>query len=230
VSEAFYEAIDGTWAPAAIQRDGGWVFRDGQGGGSRVSATTTEVPGSLPDLDLAEARSNLFMIRPGEDALDAALAAKGYSVKDPVNLYACAAEQLCDMPVPRVTMLPVWEPLEIMKDIWAAGGIGPERLAVMHRVPGPKTGFLGRHKDKPAGAAFTASYKGITMVHAIEILPHQRRNGMGAWVMRASAFWARKHGAKTVAVLCTQANEGANALYASLGMPVVGQYHYRVRG
>jgi hypothetical protein len=28
-------------------------------------------------------------------------------------------------------------------------------------------------------------------------------------------------------VVCTRANEAANALYASLGMASVGQYHYR---
>jgi len=46
--------------------------------------------------------------------------------------------------------------------------------------------------------------------------------------MRQAAHWAQTHGAAWMAVLCTQANAGANGLYASLGMQVVGQYHYRI--
>ena len=42
-----------------------------------------------------------------------------------------------------------------------------------------------------------------------------------------AARWARTQGATHMAVLCTKANEGANALYTSLGLEVVGQYHYR---
>ena len=45
--------------------------------------------------------------------------------------------------------------------------------------------------------------------------------------MRAAAFWARDNGAHTVSVMCTDANGPANGLYASLGMEVVGKYHYR---
>lgn len=233
MTQALFDAIDGTWAPAAMRSADGWVYREGRGGGSRVSATTLETPSVRADIDRAEAHMDaagqprLFMLRPGDEALDAELAARGYAIKDPVNLYACPVAQLCDRPLPRVTMLPVWEPLAIMRDIWATGGIGPERLDVMHRVAGPKTGFLGRHRDKPAGVAFAAIHGNIAMVHAVEILPHQRRQGMAGWVMRASALWGRAHGAQTLAVLCTKANEGANALYTSLGMPVVGEYHYR---
>jgi GNAT superfamily N-acetyltransferase len=66
------------------------------------------------------------------------------------------------------------------------------------------------------------------MVHALEILPHQRRAGMGAWMMRQAAFWALENGATEMAVLCTKRNAGANGLYASLGMALSGEYHYRI--
>lgn len=235
MKQALLDAVDGTWAPAAVTSHAAWVFREGRGGGSRVSATTSERIGDVPDIDVAEAQmtamgqARIFMIRDGDDGLDAALAARAYVIKDPVNFYACPVEQLCDRPLPPVTMLPVWEPLAMMREIWSQGGIGPDRLNVMHRVAGPKTGFLGRHNDKPAGAAFAAIHGHVAMVHAVEILPHQRRAGMGQWVMRAAALWARSQGAQTLAVLCTKANVGANGLYSSLAMPVVGQYHYRIQ-
>jgi hypothetical protein len=45
--------------------------------------------------------------------------------------------------------------------------------------------------------------------------------------MRTAAHWAQDHGAKRFSVLVTEANTAANALYASLAMEIVGQYHYR---
>ena len=158
---------------------------------------------------------------------DAGFDARGYDIVDPVNLYATPVDTLTTEPVPPVTAIPVWEPLAIMRDIWAAGGIGPGRLAVMERAPGPKTAIIARWNDHPGGCGFVAIHDSIAMVHALEILPHQRNQGLGKWMMRRAAFWARENGAHTLSVVCTQANQGANALYASLGMTLVGQYHYR---
>jgi len=126
-----------------------------------------------------------------------------------------------------VTAIPVWEPLAIMHDIWATAGIGEGRINVMHRATGPKTAIIARGNDHPGGCGFVAIHDGVAMMHAVEILPHQRKQGLGKWMMRRAAFWARENGATILSVACTQANTGANALYSSLGMTVVGQYHYR---
>ncbi|MGR3761648.1 GNAT family N-acetyltransferase [Roseobacteraceae bacterium NS-SX3] len=229
-----YEVVEATWPAAAKRALGPITLREGQGGGSRVSAATAERPVTEEDIAKAEEAMRamgqpcLFMIREGETELDARLAARGYEVKDPVNLWTCPAAQLTDAAIPRVTTFCVWEPLAIQREIWAAGGIGPERVAVMERAAAPKTALLGRYDDKPAGAGFVAIHESTAMVHALEILPHQRRKGMGAWMMRQAAFWAVENGAGELAVLCTKANEGANRLYASLGMGVAGEYHYRI--
>lgn len=232
--QTLYAVTEATWPPASATRAGPWTLRDGAGGGKRVSAATAEGAWGEDDLPAAETamrlmgQDALFMLRDGETALDDALAARGYDVIDPVNLWVCPVETLTDVPVPRVTAFAIWEPLAIMHDIWAAGGIGPERRAVMERVTGPKTGILGRIADKPAGAAFCAIHGGIAMVHAVEIARDHRRKGLGVWMMRQAAHWARANGANWMSVLCTQANDAANGLYASLGMQVVGQYHYRI--
>ncbi|SFT56546.1 GNAT family N-acetyltransferase [Sedimentitalea nanhaiensis] len=235
-SPSWYDVIDGTWPAARRFNDGIWTLRQGQDGGSRVSATTLGVEGAtITDTEIGRAETGMramgqpliFMIRQGDDALDAKLRDRGYAIKDPVTVYACASARLTDVPLPRVTVLNVWEPLAIMREIWAAGGIGPARLEVMHRAQGAKIGLLGRKNDKPAGAAFVAIHRGVAMVHAVEVLAHQRRAGMGSWFMRAAAFWAVDNGAQTLSVMCTQQNVAANALYASLGMLPVGQYHYR---
>ncbi len=232
--QTLYAVTEATWPPASATRAGPWTLREGAGGGKRVSAATAEGDWREDDLPAAETamrlmgQDALFMLRDGETALDTALAARGYDVIDPVNLWLCPIDRLTDVAVPRVTAFAIWEPLAIMKDIWAAGGIGPARVAVMERAKGPKTGILGRVADKPAGAAFCAIHEGIAMVHAVEIAQAHRRKGLAAWMMRQAAHWAKANGAGWLSVLCTQANAPANGLYASLGMQVVGQYHYRI--
>ncbi|MEL7132400.1 MAG: GNAT family N-acetyltransferase [Pseudomonadota bacterium] len=229
-SAAFFAAIDGTWPAADVTRVGPWTIRDGQGGGKRVSAATADAP--LTDLAQAETamrdigQTPLFMVREGEDRLDDLLQINGYTIIDPTNGYITPVDTLTDMPIPRVTAFVIWEPLAIMNDIWATGGIGPARLAVMQRAK-TKTAILARHRDKPAGTAFAAIHDGIAMVHAVEVLPHQRRQGVAQWIMRRAAFWAKDNGATHIAVLTTAANAPANALYRGLGFEPLCGYHYR---
>jgi len=227
-----YEVTEATWPPARSWRQGPWTLRDGAGGGKRVSSATANGPFEEADIDEAEATMRaheqrpLFMIREGEAALDAALAARGYDLIDEVMLYVTPTETLMDKPIPRVTCFNIWEPLAIMAEIWAQGGIGPARLAVMERVQ-VKTGILSRWNEKPAGVAFAGVHDGVAMVHAVEVLPHQRKQGVAEWMMRAAAFWAANHGATHLAVLCVTQNKPANALYTKLGFTRAGTYHYR---
>ena len=228
--ERLYQVIDHTWPAARLWTEGGWTLRDGQGGGKRVSAATI----AAPEADIAQAETSmramgqrpLFMIRSGDDPLDAELAARGYAIVDPVNLYVAPVAQLTDVPIPRVTAFDIWEPLAIMLEIWAKGGIGPERIKVMHRAK-TKTAILTRWNEMPGGVAFAAIHDGVCMVHAVEVLEHQRQQGVAKWLMRRAAFWAERQGADRLAVLCTKANVGANRLYQSLGFAHVGDYHYR---
>ena len=117
-AHALYNAIDGTWPAAAKTRVGPWTIRDGQGGGKRASAATC---GGAIDIVAAEIamqslnQTPLFMIRHGEDTLDAILDARGYEIIDPTNAYAIATKALTDIPIPRVTAFVIWEPLAIME-------------------------------------------------------------------------------------------------------------------
>ncbi|WP_422049004.1 GNAT family N-acetyltransferase [Shimia sp.] len=228
-----YDVVDATWPAARSFAVGPFLIREGKGGGKRVSAATALGPYDDSDIARAEeamtalGQGLLFQLREGEEALDATLAARGYDVVDPVIMYVIEVEALSQEEPPRTAAIPAWEPLKIMEEIWAAGGVGPERIDVMRRAEGPKTGMISRWNDKPAGASFLAMHEGIGMVHSLEILPHQRRQGVAQFLMRRAAIWVQQHGGTHLSVICTTANEGANALYASLGMRVVGQYHYR---
>jgi GNAT superfamily N-acetyltransferase len=156
------------------------------------------------------------------------LAGKGYRIKDPVTLYAAPIDRIATHRPPPVTTFEVWPALAIQADIWAEGGIGSERMAVMERADCPKTTILGRINDTPAGTAYVGISNGIAMFHALEVAQRFRRRGLAAHMIRAMAFWARENGAKHFALVVTEANVGANALYASLGFDVVGHYHYRI--
>lgn len=233
-AQRLYEVCDQTWPAARRWQEGSWTFREGQGGGKRVSAATADGPVTETDLPVAEARMHelgqtpLFMIREDEQPFDALLASHGYSLIDPVIMYTRPIQHLTDVPIPRVTAFNIWEPLAIMREIWAAGGIGPARLNVMVRAE-VKTAVLARWNEKPAGAAFAAVHDGICMVHAVEVLPHQRRQGVAQWIMRRAAFWGQAQGASHLAVLCVEDNTGANALYRALGFAEAGRYHYRIK-
>lgn len=228
-----YAVVEATWPPAARSQVGPWIIRDGQGGGKRVSAATAAGDWSQDDLAEAEAamqalgQDPLFMIRAGEDRLDVALADRGYRVVDPVvGYFAPCAALIADLPP--LAAIPHWPPLQLARDLWTAEGIGPARQAVMDRVQGPKAVVLGRLDDRAAGVAFVAVHGDTAMLHALEVMPAFRRRGCAAAMLRQAAIWAQDHGAGGFSLVVTQANTGAKALYSSLGMQIVGHYHYRM--
>ncbi|WP_299355360.1 GNAT family N-acetyltransferase [uncultured Shimia sp.] len=233
-TQDLYEVVDATWPAAKTSRRGPFLIRDGQGGGKRVSAAT--LTASFESADIADAenamrdlgQTPLFQVREGNSDLDDALAARGYEVIDPVTMYAVEASKLATERPPRTVAIETTGPLNIMREMWETGGIGPERVEVMNRACKPKAGFVSRWQDKPAGTSFIAMYNGISMIHAVEILPFQRRQGLGRWLMQRAAFWTRDNGGHTLSVICTDHNAAANGLYSSLGMSVVGRYHYRI--
>ncbi|MFN6953015.1 MAG: GNAT family N-acetyltransferase, partial [Albidovulum sp.] len=103
------------------------------------------------------------------------------------------------------------------------------RIAVMERVTGAKAAILARNADRPAGVAFVACHGDEAMLHALEVRPDQRRRGVGATLLHAAANWAADQGATRLSLVVTRQNSAARALYARLGMGIVGQYHYRMK-
>ncbi|MCL4188244.1 MAG: GNAT family N-acetyltransferase [Rhodobacteraceae bacterium] len=225
-------ALEATWPAAATRRVGAFTFRDGRGGGKRVSAATA---GGLPATAEIEAAlaafaaaglPALFRLRPGQEALDAALAARGLAPADPTLLLAAPVAAVAAPPA-FLTVLPAEAPLAVMAELWAEGGTGPERLQVMARAAGPKTALLAREDDRPAGAAFVALDREVAMVHALAVLPRFRRRGIAERLVRGAAHWAAGRGATAIAVATVEANAPARALFAALGFIAAGRYWYR---
>ncbi|EPX77668.1 GNAT family N-acetyltransferase [Litoreibacter arenae] len=227
-----FEIVAATWPAANETQVGPWLIREGQGGGKRVSAASPLGPVTQDDIALAVSEMEklgqpaLFALRPEDAKLDTILAQMGYEIVDPSVIFL---GPIFGTDVPPVTAFEIWPPLQIMKDLWAEGGIGEGRIAVMERVKGPKTSILGRVKDRAAGCAFIAIHNKTAMVHAVEVLPDYRREGLARNMMYAAARWAKDHGAERFALVTTGANTAAQSLYSSLGMSVVGRYHYRIK-
>lgn len=230
-----YDVTENTWPPASRFEKGAFTIRDGQGGGKRVSAATAN--GAFSESDIAQAEAEmialnqpcLFQVREGEADLDKALESRGYSIIDPVNFYAIDASDLCKGAIPRTTAIPCDQPLQIMREIWEQGGIGPARLNVMDRADLPKTTIMGRANDRPGGVAYVGLDHDVAMLHALEILPSHRRLGLARQMMCRAAEWTVKNGGKMLSVVCVQDNVAANGLYQSLGMTHIGCYHYRIK-
>jgi GNAT superfamily N-acetyltransferase len=231
--QAIFAALEASWPPLRWHAAPGWRVGEGGGGGKRVSAglATDEdaSPAALAAAQRALGQKPLAMIRQGEERLDARLAGDGWRTLDPTVAFAAPAADLSAEP-PRLTAFEVeWPPLAVQAEIWNAGAIDAARRAVMARVQIPKCALMGRADDTPMATAFVACHDAVAMVHALEVTAGMRRRGVGGYLMRAAALWARRQGAETLAVLVTRANAPACALYRALGMAETAAYHYRLR-
>ncbi|PWE33540.1 GNAT family N-acetyltransferase [Maritimibacter sp. 55A14] len=233
---ALFAMLEATWPAAATRRLGPWRLRDGAGGGKRVSAATLEGDFTAEAIGPAEVtmeaagQTPLFMIRRCDPpALDAALAGRGYALVDPTLIYLAPVG---DVAAHRPGFMKVFtgpEPLAIMRELWAAGGIGPARLDVMARVGGPKCYLFAREKDRPAGAAFVALHGNVAMLHALDVSHEFRRTGVARNILGKAAEWAQNHDAQWFSTVTTGENLPAQGLFAGLGLHSVDNYHYRMK-
>lgn len=228
-------AMDATWVAAEMIPLGPWMLRRGLDGGKRVSAATSDGPVSDADIDAAEAAMRdmsqvpIFMLRGDNADLDAALAARGYRVVDPVLIFVAETSGIAAINPAPLLAIPCEEPLALMEELWAENGFNAARIAVMRRVTGPKTYIFSRFRDKPAGAAFVAIDGDTAMLHALAVIPEMRREGLAGKLMGRAAIWAEENGARYLSVVTTGENLPAQKLFASLQMQVVGKYHYRMK-
>jgi GNAT superfamily N-acetyltransferase len=232
-AEAIFAALEATWPPRAWHAAPGWRVGEGAGGGRRVSCGVASAPDAAPEA-LAEAQRALgqpalALIRGADAALDARLADAGWRTLAPTLAVAAPVPRLAVAP-PRVTAFEVeWPPLQVQVELWARGGVGPARRAVMARAAGPRVALLGRADDSPVATAFAACHGTLAMVHALEVAPDRRRRGLARHLIGAAALWAARQGAASLAMLVMRDNAPACALARALGMDTVAQYHYRLR-
>ena len=229
-----FETIDLTWPAKEFLELPEWKLRKSIKGGKRVSAVTAIGKSGIPAIQFVEntleewCQDKLFMIKAGENSLDEALKKRGYYIVDPTNIWSISSKVLTMQQIPPVTAFSIFPPLAIQRELWIANGINASRIEIMDRVKTPKTTIFGRINAKPAASAFVAVANKMAMVHALIVDHKCQRQGMGKFVMQKVGDWADQLGAKSVVVLCTKKNQSANNFYKSLGMRVIGEYHYRL--
>lgn len=226
-------AFESTWPSAEYADAGGFRVGRGQGGGGRVGSARALGPDWQADAiaEIAEIQRGwgeapLFRVADDDLALQGRLTAQGYSHGTPTAVLAAECATLAERPLPRLSAFEIWPPLAIQTDIWSAGNIPESRQAVMRRVALPHTALLGRVQDRAAGAAFVALDGPVAMVHAIEVVPELRRQGVAGWMIAKAAEWAAQQGADRLALAVGRANTGARAVYDRMGFIEMGGYGY----
>ncbi|MEL7344087.1 MAG: GNAT family N-acetyltransferase [Pseudomonadota bacterium] len=219
--DALLDALRATWPPARVWSENGLTHADGAGGGKRVSAS--RLNGPLAHSASALLQAPLVQVPDGAHSLEMHLG-QSHDILDPTALYAASSEAVAGFD-PEIYVADA--PIAAMRQLWAAGSVGAERLAVMERVKGPKAFLMSRDAGQLAGVAFVATSGDIGMLHAVHVAPRFRRAGHGRRLTRAAARWVFQHGGSTFALAVVRANTGAIALYEGLGMRPMGGYHYR---
>jgi hypothetical protein len=232
--------IRATWPPERLDRVGPFDVAWGAGGGNRVSAARLTDPASdgamatTADIEAVErtqiagGQAPLFAVFAGQEALDRALEDLAYRKRDETLALSAPVADLAEPPPP-VSCFDIWPPLAVQEEIWQTGGIGPARLAIMHRADGPKTCLFGRIDDRPAATAFIAVHGRTAMLHALEVAAAGASQGSGPPDdARRRSLGQRSgrhpfHGPRHPYQRC------AGRLYASLGLKPVENYHYRAK-
>ncbi|WP_449042206.1 GNAT family N-acetyltransferase [Paracoccus sp. (in: a-proteobacteria)] len=239
ISGAFDAAWAATWPAAEYVLAGGLVVGRGAGGGGRVScarrledAAPAGQGGIGADVEAAEARHRawgqpaLFAVEREDAALAHALRRRGYAESEPTLILSSPVAPLCEPEIPSVTAMALWPPLAIQRELWLACDVGPERQAIMERVQTAKAAIIGRMDDRAAGACFVAVQGEVALMHALAVLPQWRGRGLGAWMVRRAARFARAQGAAQLGLSVTEDNAVARAFYARLGFSEIGGYSY----
>ncbi len=228
---------------------GRWLLRAAEGWTGRAnSVLPLGVPGLPLDAALAEVTSwyaghglpaRVAVPLPGREALDAALAGRGWSVYNPVQvLTADVGVTLRSLPerpdLPPVEIEP--EPA----DDWVAAyhyrgdsGLPPVGRAILtgSRRPGfavVRSGGAGGSASSVLAIARASLDRGWLGVTAVEVDPAQRRRGLASHVMRAVLGWAADAGVPDAYLQVADENAAALALYDRLGFAPHHRYHYRL--
>ena len=133
--------------------------------------------------------------------------ARGYRVVDPVVAYAAPVADLASPAPASMTTFPHWPPMEIASDLWAEGGIGPARLAVMDRAcTGPKPPFWGAPLTAPRVLPL---WRSMATRHVARAggRAAMRRQGSAYNILRAAPVGRKITGPIRCRLVVTEAND-----------------------
>ena len=229
------------WPAPESRRLGRWLLRAAEGWTGRGNSV---LPLGDPGLPLDEALAEVtawyserglpgrFAIpTPAREALDAALAERGWSSYNPTAvLTADVAVTLRRLPRadPRVTVEP--EPSADWLSLYHYRGtteLPPVARRVLAGAREPGFAVL-RDAGRVLAIARGAVDEGWIGVTAVEVDADHRRQGLGTAAMGAILDWGLARGAVSAYLQVAEENTGALALYDRLGFARHHGYHYTV--
>ena len=222
---------------------GRWLLRAGEGWTGRANSVLPLGGPGLPlDAALAEVSGwyagwrlppRFAVPTPGREALDAALAARGWTAANPTRVLTAdvgvalrAAPERPDLPPVVVEPEPA--------DDWAAAyhyrgdaGLPPIGRSILTASPRP--GFaVVRDAGRVLAIGRASLDQGWVGVTAVEVDPAHRRRGLAVHVMRGLLGWAAEAGVADAYLQVADENAPALALYGRIGFGLHHRYHYRL--
>ena len=240
------------WRAPEVRWLGRWLLRAGQGWTGRAnSALPLGDPGLPLDEALAETvrwyagrglPARMAVPLPAREALDAALAGRGWTAYNPtlvltadveVTLRRLAAPRALGALPERTDLPPVAIDPEPSDDWLAAyhyrggGELPPVARSIL--LGSDRPGFAAVRDGGSVVAIARASVdRGWVGVTAVEVAPAHRRRGLARHVMRGVLRWGAEQGARSTYLQVAEENSPALALYDRLGFAPHHRYHYRL--
>jgi GNAT superfamily N-acetyltransferase len=237
------------WPAAEVEALGGWRLRY-TSGVTRRGNSVWPGPGAPSDggpgpLAAAIERAERFyaergaparfQLVPGCEALDAALAERGYRTESPVSVQTVDLSLLAARPAGGAG-IEVEVADACSADWWSVAG-ERSRFATVQNVYsgllariGARAGFaLARRRGAPVATALGVADAAWAGVFSMLVLPEERRRGAARALLGGLARWASARGAERLYLQVERDNPAALALYASAGFRERYGYHYRLR-
>jgi len=232
-----------TWPAIEAWDYDGWVLRFARGYTKRANSITPLAAGSRPLAEKIASCEAAYEARhiptvfclPSSvaiDALDAALAARGYGKVDKTSIRVMPIGGALPDSGAEAEIAPA------LTDGWlgivaAWNGLGPGERAGFAAIAGgiqaPVAYALLRSAGEPVAAGIAVRQEDLVCFHAIVTAPAARRRGFGRTIMLGLLRWAREAGAATAYLQVVKSNAPAIRLYNELGFDrELYRYHYRV--
>jgi N-acetylglutamate synthase len=235
------------WPAATVVEHRGMKLRSTGGQSRRANSAAVHACDAALSLDEAvgvaeafydeRAQPRRFQIGPtAPRGLDAALAARGYSVTAPVWAQTALVDALAAAGRPSETAITAevaaqagdaWVDLEVTRGRYA--DIATRFVDLVARLA-PHAGFATAFADGSAVAAcLLVVVEDVVVVSAMRTVPEARRRGAATALLRASAAWATHQSVTRAYLQVERDNAAALPLYAAAGFVSQYGYHYRER-
>jgi ribosomal protein S18 acetylase RimI-like enzyme len=233
------------WQATSSHELGDWLLRAADGFTGRAnSVLPLGSPGVEIDAALSTvaefyrsrslpARFQVPLDAPGSTLaeVDAALAARGWTSRDPTAVMTAAIDEVLDrcprhpdLPTPDLAAHPAPDWIDGYR--YHGGPLPASAIAVLINTADPVFALV-RRGDVRLGVARGAVTPGWLGITAVTVDPAHRRMGVGTHLLVELAYWARARGARHIYLQVAEGNHAAAALYGRAGFVVHHRYHYR---